>query len=160
MRKLYFAFLTLTGIFLLASQSLLAQEQNLTWDYPLKPGMPEWKNLLSHKAMVDACQIPVNTLPTLSTDRLVELCLSFPLFFTMGAFNNLQEGFEQVSTECTGFQELFKRPDAGKVLLRLYQSLDPKNVEYLQTPLERGLYKQKIFFLEFILSQKIIIDNL
>lgn len=65
--------------------------------------------------MVDICQIPNDIISKTPTEELVELCLNYPLFFTMKAFNNLQEGFNQVANEFNGFKELFKRPDAGRV---------------------------------------------
>jgi hypothetical protein len=57
----------------------------------------------------------------------------------MKAFNNLKEGFDQVSTEFNGFQELFKRKDAGTELLKIYQTINPKLIETMRTPLSKGL---------------------
>lgn len=138
----------------------LSQLESHKWDYPVKPGSEEWKTLNSHQSMVDKCQIPNDLLPNLSTKDLVKICLDYPLFFTMKAFNNLQEGFDQVSTEFNGFQELFKRKDAGIELLKIYQTINPKLIETMLTPLERGAHKKRIFFIEFILAQRIIIENL
>lgn len=94
------------------------------WDYPIKPGMEEWKNFKSHQEMANACQIPDDLLSKIPTEELAEICLNYPLFFTMKAFNNLQEGFDQVSTEFNGFQELFKRADSGTILLEIYKNSD------------------------------------
>jgi len=148
------------SMFLITCSNLNAQDLSIKWDFPLKPGMEEWKKLTSHKAMVDVCQIPENVLPALSTDELVNLCLNYPLFFTMTAFNNLQDGYNQVCSEFNGFQELYRRADAGKAVLKVYCTVEPKLVKIKKTLLEKGLYKQKIFFIEFILSQPSIINNL
>lgn len=131
-----------------------------TWDYPIKPGTEEWKKLNSHQDMVEICQVPSNILPTIPTNELIEICLNYPLFFTMKAFNNLQEGFNQVSTEFNGFQELFKRKDAGILLLKVYETYNPEDVQRKNDLLSKGLYEQRIFFIEFILSQPIVFEKL
>ncbi len=130
------------------------------WDYPIKPGMEEWKNFKSHQEMANACQIPDDLLSKIPTEELAEICLNYPLFFTMKAFNNLQEGFDQVSTEFNGFQELFKRADSGTILLEIYKNSDPENIQTKKDLVSRGLYEQRIFFIEFILSSKAVIDKL
>jgi len=151
-------------IFLFATLSLFCfsqqSKERSSWDFPIKPGMKEWKKLESHQAMVEVCQIPDNILPTLSTDELAKICLDYPLFFTMKAFNNLQEGFNQVSKEFNGFQELFKRDDAGSVLLHIYKTIKPEMIIYKETNLEKGSFIQQIFYLEFILAQNVIISKL
>ena len=131
-----------------------------TWNFPIRPGMVEWQKLRSHQEMVEVCQIPNDVLNSLSTEDLVKICLEYPLFFTMGGFNNLQQGFEQVSTEFNGFQELMKRSASASELLKIYQTTEPSLVDNLNTPLSRGLHKQKLFFIEFTLSQKALIDKL
>ena len=157
MRKLKHVVLLIIALFWITSNNLNGQDSGVTWDFPIKPGMQEWKKLNSHIAMVDICQVPADILPNIQTDDLVTICLDYPLFFTMTAFNNLQEGFNQVSTEFNGFQELFKRKDAGKSLIKKYQELEPKLIELMKTPLERGHYKYRLFFMEFILAQQDII---
>ncbi len=146
--------------FILFSFVMNAQEKKKIWDYPVKPGSKEWKELKFHQEMVDVCQIPANLLSTISTEELAELCLNYPLFFTMKAFNNLQEGFNQVSTEFNGFQELFRRADAGVILLAIYKKCDPESIQTIKDLIVQGLQKQRIFFIEFILSQQVIIEKL
>ncbi len=131
-----------------------------TWDYPVKPGMEEWKKLNSHQEMVEVCQIPNNVISRIPTLELAELCLNYPLFFTMRAFNNLQEGFNQVSTEFNGFKELFKREDVGKVLLSIYTKTKLIDVRKKKDLISKGLFEQRVFFIEFILAQKNLIKKL
>lgn len=147
-------------ILLLALPVLSFAQQEVTWDYPVKPGSEEWKKLSSHQEMVQICQVPNEVLSLLSTKDLANICLNYPLFFTMKAFNNLQLGFNQVSTEFNGFQELYKRNDAGTVLVEIYKEIKPQIIEEKTTPLEKGKHIQNIFFLEFVLSQKGIITKL
>jgi len=145
--------------FFIAVPLISFAQEKVTWDYPVKPGSAEWKKLSSHQEMVQICQIPAGTLSFISTKELAQICLNYPLFFTMKAFNNLQLGFNQVSTEFNGFQELFKRDDAGNVLLELYKAIKPQVILFKTTSLEKGKHIQNIFFIEFVLSQKEIIEK-
>lgn len=110
--------------------------------------------------MVDICQIPNDIISKTPTEELVELCLNYPLFFTMKAFNNLQEGFNQVANEFNGFKELFKRPDAGRVFLLIYIKTEPVDIQEKKDLISKGLFEQRIFFIEFILAQKEIMEKL
>ena len=83
------------------------------YDYPVKPGTAAWKTLGGHVEMLKACQIPQSKLNTLSTAVLVETVLNYPLFLDALAYNWPQEGFNAVSGQFNGLQELLKRKDAG-----------------------------------------------
>ncbi len=135
-------------------------QSDIKWDYPIKPGMEEWKRLNSHQEMVEICQIPDSVISKIPTENLAELCLNYPLFFTMKAFNNLQEGFNQVSTEFNGFRELFKRENAGTVLLAIYANTRPIDVQKEKDLISKGMFEQRIFFIEFILAQRVVIEKL
>lgn len=131
-----------------------------TWDYPFKPGSEKWKSLKSHQEMVNICQIPEGVIHNLTTAELIKICLDYPLFFTLTAFNNMQEGFEQVSYEFNGFTELFKRKDFGSLLLKVYEGINPYEVNTFTTDLEKGQFMFRIFFLEVLLSQNEVFSNL
>ena len=150
----------LTLFFVLIFYSLSGQESKITWDYPVKPGSEKWKSLKSHMEMVEICQIPEDIILKLSTKDLAKICLDYPLFCTMTAFNNMQRGFEQVSTEFNGFQELYQRKDLGKELLLLYHEINPEDVGLRSTNLEKGRFKFRIFYLEFMLAQNSLHINL
>ncbi|TAL75071.1 MAG: hypothetical protein EPN88_03425 [Bacteroidetes bacterium] len=154
MRKVFSFFFAFTFY------SLVGQVSTITWDYPVKPGSEKWKSLKSHMEMVEICQIPEVIIHKLSTKDLATICLDYPLFFTLTAFNNMQQGFEQVSTEFNGFSELYKRKDSGKELLLLYRELNPENIKLESTDLDKGLFEFKIFFLEFMLAQNKLFINL
>jgi len=140
--------------------SLLAQESKPSWDYPFKPGSEKWKELKSHQEMVAICQIPENIIHLLSTEDLINICLDYPLFFTLTAFNNMQEGYEQVSTEFNGFKELIQRKDFGKLMLKNYKSINTFDINNLSTDLSKGKFIFRIFYLELMLSQNNSLDNL
>lgn len=140
--------------------SLLAQESKLGWDYPVKPGSEKWKALKSHYEMVTICQIPENIIHSLSTDDLITICLDYPLFFTLTAFTNMQEGYEQVSTEFNGFKELILRKDFGKMMLKQYKSIKTLDIDNVYTDLDKGKFMFRIFYLELMLAQNNSFDNL
>jgi len=96
----------------------------------------------------------------LTTQELIEICLDYPLFFTLTAFNNKQEGFEQNKREFNGFSELFHRVDAGKELLRLYSGIYPGEVMSMQSDLDKGNFKFRIFYLEILLAQNDLLSTL
>ncbi|MDR1102936.1 MAG: hypothetical protein LBL42_04170 [Tannerella sp.] len=53
-------------------------QQELPWDYPVKPGTDGWIQLHSHDDMIDVCQIPEAVLSGLSTADLTDICLDYP----------------------------------------------------------------------------------
>lgn len=154
MKKIQILFL------LLLCCSLNAQLSKKTWDFPVKPGSQTWKSLKSQPEMVKVCQIPIDTLHLLSTKELISICLDYPLLFSLTAFNNMQEGFEQVFREFNGFGELYQRKDFGNELLTLYQSINPEDVNLISGDLDKGRFKFRIFYLEFMLAQKSVFSIL
>jgi len=137
-----------------------AQNAIRIWDYPYKPGSEKWKSLKSHQEMVNICQIPEDVIHKLTTEELVKICLDYPLFFTLTAFNNMQEGFEQNKREFNGFLELFGRNDAGKELLKLYSEISPGEVMSKKSDLDKGNFKFRIFYLEILLAQNDLLSAL
>ena len=57
--------------------------------YPIRPGTPEWEAFTSHEAMVRACQIPEGLLENLTTEKLIDAVLDYPLLGDMRLFNSL-----------------------------------------------------------------------
>jgi len=100
------------------------------WDYPIKPGTDKWKTLKTTQDKLDNCQIPVSILGKLTTADLVRLCLNYPLLGDL-LFSNtgFQDGFNAISSNFNGFQELLKRKDAGAELLKHYEAFDLDSFE-------------------------------
>ncbi len=142
------------------SVSYLSSGQQTAWDYPIKPGSEKWRSLKSHKEMVQACQIPEDVIKLISTKDLASICLDYPLFFTLTAFNNMQQGFDQVITEFNGFKEFYQRPDFGTTLLEVYANIKNEDLTLFSTNLDRGRFKFKIFYLELMLAQENVFKNL
>lgn len=90
------------------------------YDYPVRPGMPEWAEFTDHQQMIDACEIPENILCVMSTEALVETVLDYPLLITLYAYEDFSEGFYVLANEFNGMQELLQRPDGAEVLMERY----------------------------------------
>lgn len=80
--------LLISALLLITGSNLFSQE--VTWDFPVKPGTAEWKSLKDRYEQMKACQIPDDVLPSLSTEQMIELCLSYPLLIDILAFNNIE----------------------------------------------------------------------
>lgn len=128
--------------------------------FPIKPGSAQWMSFETHQQKIDACRIPDNLLPLLSTEELVEICMEYPLLIDAYAYNNIVEGMQQVASAFNGFQELFKRKDNCICLFDYLRSNDlrQKNTFGLD---EINLAKKTIYYAlaEVLLSFDRIIQN-
>lgn len=135
---------------------------NDAYHYPIKPGTEEWKKLRNHEDMIMVCQIPDEILRKMSTPGLVETVLNYPLYMEMTASSNsdFQKAFEWMSSKFNGFQELYKRKDAGSVLLARYKSMDPAAFGKDFTSIQRGDYTWSFVEIEILLAQNTILINM
>lgn len=130
------------------------------YEFPIKPGMEEWRAFRTHDEMLAACQIPESVLKTMSTEGLVETVLNYPLRIDTFAYNDLQTGFDAVASQFNGIPELLSREDAATELLAKYRSLDIVVVNDWG-PLEAGEYIiGKVAFTEILMAQDAIISKL
>lgn len=129
------------------------------WDYPIKPGTEKWKTLKTNQEILDTCQIPSEIIKKLSTEDLVQLCLNYPLLGDMLFSNtNYQDGFNVISSNFNGFQELFKRKDAGAELLRFYEAFDLNSFE-----INKGKTNKNPFFdicIDIVVAQPKFVETL
>lgn len=131
-----------------------------SYEFPIRPGMPEWKTLKTHKEKLEALQIPDKMLADMSTEGLVHTCLNYPLWLDMMAFRNFQTGIENLITNFNGLQELMKRPDAGSVLLKVYKKMDPDAILQDWTSKQRGGWSFRFIYIELLLCQDQILSHL
>ena len=133
-----------------------------TWDYPVKPGTPEWANFKSHREMVEACQVPEGVLSSLTTKELVEVCLNYPMFSDIIFYDSYQTGFRVVSHYFNGMQELFRRKDNVQPLLDRLRDDDmlklSSKVKVLSL-LEIGRSVREHVNIELLLSHESVISN-
>ncbi len=109
-------------------QGSFAQQINTPYQFPVKPNTPQWK-FNSPEEMFNKCQIPVDVMNNLTTEALAKTCLNYPLFGLMNAYNTPQAGFNAVRKNFNGIDALFERKDAGSVLINIYKSMNPENVD-------------------------------
>lgn len=105
-------------------------DTNGPYDFPIRPGSDEWVSLNTHDEMIEVCQIPKDILESMSTDDLITTILDYPLSTDIYAFNSIQEGFDCMSSNFNGFEELSTRDDAASRLLYRYndtQILSPNS---------------------------------
>lgn len=95
------------------------------YDYPIKPGTDEWKQLKTHDEMVAACQIPDDILNNMSTEGLIESVLNNPLLGDMYFYNIPQEGFNSFHDNFSSVQVLMQRSDLAEKLLDRYNQMVP-----------------------------------
>lgn len=143
------------------SFELYAQEKKMVWDYPVKPGMEEWKKFRSGEEMVNACQIPEDILDSMTTEELADLCLRYPLIKYIFAFDNLNNGLNKLFSDFNGIREFYRKRDVSNSLLNRYSQqiqafslLDEKSTDY-----EKGKFIVTVSLLEVLLSRSIEKNN-
>ena len=138
----------------------LTQEQSSVYNWPLKPGMPQWKELTTHDEMLEVLQIPVEVLKKMTTKDLAQTCLNDPLFPDIWAFNSLQDGMERVIAGFNGLQEFLKHDNAGLELYAIYKTMDPHNFSESWSNLKKGKYTSEFAKIEILLAQEEILSSL
>lgn len=136
-----------------------AQEE-VTWNFPVKHGTKEWDNLKTYQEKLNAYNIPQDILKTITTKELVKTCLNYPEFRLVFTRNDLQSGYDYISTKFNGFKELESRSDAGKSLLELYSEYDPAGFDPNSSDLEIGRYIVRFTYIELLIAQYDILKNL
>lgn len=115
------------------------------YQYPVVPGMEEWKKLKSLPEMAEACQIPEDILDCMTTEALIETVVNYPLFGNVFAYENKKTGLEHVKGYFNGLQELYERDDAIKKM-EVYIGEKFKEIE------DRQPEKFKKQFAQFVLD--------
>ena len=155
--KIKILFLSALLLFLFTTtQSQIIDEP---YDFPIKPGTPEWGNFASYEDRRQALQVPDDILKRLSTRALVETCLDYPFFvIEYFALSSRRNGISYVINSFNGYVELLQRQDAFTELFKKYQSSDPKLEDpfifvcivvllYQDEILEQTSYEEKILLL-------------
>ena len=96
------------------------------YQYPVVPGMEEWKNFKSLQEMSNACQIPDDILSNMTTEALVETVVHYPLFINAFAYDIPQVGLSHIKEYYNGLQELYTRDDAIEKIEAFIEEEIPK----------------------------------
>ncbi|KPK83075.1 MAG: hypothetical protein AMS27_13345 [Bacteroides sp. SM23_62_1] len=129
---------------------------NEPYNFPIKPGDPEWSNFETDVERYNAVQIPESILKCLTDEALLQTCIDYPLYldFTASSDTDPSTGFEKfLVKKFNGLQELFERKNIETILLDRYISEDMYSF----------VEKYYIFRLEYFfmfLSRESIISNL
>ena len=134
-------------------------EKKLPWDYPVKPGMEEWRQFKTGRQRFDACQIPQKVLESLKTDDLAEICMQYPLYIEYGFLNDERSSTRFIIENFNGLKELSRRKDGTKALINIYKDF-PVLSEMLQESSKDFDAPIKIPFLELLLSDSVFVQQM
>lgn len=101
-----------------------AKAPSVTFSFDSIESPNVWAQYQSLEEMLSACQIPEEKLKSMTTEELVEVCMSHPLYGIYSAYNNELEGAKVVIDHFNGFGELDKRSDAAEKLLAFYKDVN------------------------------------
>ena len=138
---------------------LTRSSDGLAWNYPVRPGMPEWRQFTTGQQMWEACQIPQNILEKLSTEELAEICMDFPLFLDFIYSNDERWGISFTIENFNGLKELGKRKDGARELVNIYKTYPV--LTQVQDETSKDYHKPyKLPFLELLLSDNTFIKQM
>lgn len=106
------------------TRSKAAKRQNVTFTFDAIEAPSNWAQYQTLEEMLDACQIPEEKLKSMSTDELIEVCMSHPLHALYFYYNNELDGADVVFSHFNGFVELNKRADAADKMLAFYDDIN------------------------------------
>lgn len=131
------------------------REKKLPWDYPVKLGMKEWEQLDTRQKRLNACQIPIDVLSSLSTEDLTEICMQTHLVMEVFHYSSYEIGLDSLFKNFNGIRELFKRKDVAKGLLKWYENAI-QNLSYLEgdaTDVQKGRFTLNIAVMELLFTR-------
>ncbi len=150
------AYLTFT-IIILCTMISIGQS---VYDYPIKGGTDQWRELKNHSEMVAVCQIPDSLLTVMNTNDLLKTCLEYPLLGDIRAYHNAQDGIDAYKRTFNGINEFFSRPDCYDAIKKIYFSIDPANINEEWTLVEKGDFEFQIRVIELLLCQEEVMLHL
>lgn len=124
-RPTYIGIITIFLLLYVLVSTVTKQEQIMVdepYVFPIRPGSAEWLSFTSRSEMVDACQIPEDILPRLTTEALLETILTYPMIdemrmlFADEELKSMEYGFWHIANSFNGLEEFMNREDALTVL--------------------------------------------
>ncbi len=153
MRKIFFLLL------LIFPTILFAQQNEITWDFPVKPGSEEWSNLKTRTERLNAMQIPTNILSGMGTEELVVACINYPAALQYGIYTNEFEGINKIIEGFNGLQELLSRKDGCKYLTKFYQNAEADGLIKKDERINERFWPLRFRYVELLISQDKIINS-
>ena len=130
------------------------------YQYPLFPGTKAWEDLDYRINKYKLLLLTEDTLSTISTQRLIETCLYYPMMIDVYGFDNMTEGFNIIKQRFNGFVELFNRKDVTHELINYYIKRNPNVIDSFNELYDQGLYSLDFVILELMLSQPEFVSQL
>ena len=131
----------------------LTTEETDAYEFPTYTGTEplEWLDGIAF------LQVPEEALKAMSTDGLIETCLTYPEYAAGMIFSNhsMYAGFQGTLENFNGFAELFQREDAGQKLLALYRGIDQG-----EAVSSSDSYILRMRYIEFLLAQNEVLTKL
>ena len=91
-------------------------QQTDAYEYPITGGL-EWSKLVGpdfdHR--FEACEVPEDILLNMSTEGLIETCLSYPPNYMTWAGNNQYETYLRITKRSNAYRELFNFADNRRI---------------------------------------------
>jgi len=150
----------ITGVLFACMVNAQETDNVAKWDFPVRYGTPEWEKLESFEERMMAYNIPDELIRKISTPELVKVCLAYPEWRLIHAFDDRRTGLSYIMSQFNGFHELLSRRDATKELIRVYAKMDPLAIEDDWTAVQKGRYVFNISYVELMLSVRRVIENL
>lgn len=122
------------------------------YSFPVYPKSNEWKDK-NHSQRIAALQLPNDTLQNISTSRLLETCLYYPLNIDAFMNDDVVVGFKKIKSQFNGYEELFGRDDFSQVLMELYSSRDASFIEKIDNDYDRGQYSFDYRIMELMMHE-------
>lgn len=137
---------------MLAGFFIWQYRENARYQFPVQSGAQAGQASRNPQQMIQDYTIPDEALQKLSTGALIETVLYCPLMGEFFAYSSTQSGFEAVKRKFNGLQELLKRKDCAKQLLKKY-----RRTQALKQPEQVDATQFEVFyrlsFLEVLLAQ-------
>lgn len=128
------------------------------YSFPVVPGTDAWKSI-SYTQRVASLQLPVDSLQSISTERLLETCLYYPFNIDIFAFDDQIASFGRVKEQFNGYAELYQRADFVQQLMNLYNSRDVAFVNQMDIDREKGHYAFDYHIMEFMFSDAALLST-
>ncbi|MCK5148746.1 hypothetical protein KAR48_18470 [bacterium] len=110
--------------------------------------------------METALAIPQNLLSTFNAVVIAAICVDYPLFIDLFAFNTTEEGLKAISGDFNGFAVLRSTNGAGRALIEEFSNLFLKDYNKKWPMHKRGLYILKFRYVMALLAQDDIFKTL
>lgn len=132
------------------------------YSFPLKPGDTEWDfSRYTIAEIKEKLQLPSVLLRSMMTSDLIETCLDYPYSLDFLFFDEIQHGVECIRQEFNGLDEVLKREDLAKAMLKKYEiKMQTAEVMKTQEPLVIGSYSTHFLFFKMLLAQDEVLNQM